>query len=116
MENTVTSKKEQKQAGKKSNVASIRVGKATSKQVQQTLELINKKDFGMRVRADKLIALALTRVTQSDLTGLQEGSLSNQDRFERDYSAYCAEHGKISKDEYLGKRLSGEISAQPKSS
>ena len=116
MENTTIAKKVQKQAAKKSDVASIRVGKATSKQVQQTLEQINKKDFGKRVKLDALVALAMTRITQSDIATLQENSLSNQDRFERDYATYCTEYGKISKDEYLGKRLSGEISAQSKSS
>ena len=116
MENTTIAKKVQKQAAKKSDVASIRVGKPTSKQVQQTLEQINKKDFGKRVKLDALVALAMTKITQSDITTLQENSLSNQDRFERDHAAYCTAHGKISKDEYLGKRLSGEISAQPKSS
>ena len=115
MENTTTSKKDQKQAAKKTAHASIRVSKPTGKVVQTALEQINRKDFGKSVKPDALIARAMSKLTQQDIKELQECSLSNQDRFERDYASYCGEHGKISKDEYLGKRLSGEISAQPKS-
>jgi hypothetical protein len=111
METTTVTKKEKQVQAKKTNYTAIRVGKATGKLVHQAIEQANKKDFGKRVNADKILARAVAKLTQDDIKELQEGSLSNQDRFERDYAAYCAEHGKVSKDEYLGKRLKGEISA-----
>ncbi|MGK5083115.1 hypothetical protein WDW37_07390 [Bdellovibrionota bacterium FG-1] len=112
METTVANKKEQKAAKKSTHVA-IRVEKTTGRLVQQILDQINKKDFGKRVGADAVIAIAIGRVTQGDILGIQETSLSNKDRFERDFARYVAKHGKISRDEYLGKRLNGAIPAEP---
>jgi hypothetical protein len=112
MESTMTSKKEQKPATKKNNVSAIRVSKATGKLAQQVAEKANAKAFGKNVKMDKIVAKALTKLTQDDIRELQEGSLSNQDRFERDFAAYCAEHGKVSKDEYLGIRLNAQSEAR----
>jgi hypothetical protein len=73
--------------------------------VRQVLDQINNKAFGKRVNADKLIACAMSKLTDGDYKELQERSLTHQHRFDRDYLTYCAEHGKVSKDEYLGIRL-----------
>lgn len=108
METNSTEKKAK--SGKSSAHASIRVRKDTRKRVLAELTRINKKDFGKNVRADEFIALAVNLVTSEHIVKLQEGSLSNSDRLERDYRTYVAQHGHISKDEYLGKRLSGELS------
>jgi hypothetical protein len=64
------------------------------------------------VAAEDYLGLALTLVTEEHVAELQEESLSNTDRLERDYREYVTQHGSISKDEYLGKRLSGEIAAK----
>ncbi len=85
------------------------------RQIEVELERINKKDLGRRVRAEDYLTLALGLVTPKHLEQLQEESLTNADRLERAFRAYVAEHGSISKDEYLGKRLNGEIQP-PKSS
>jgi hypothetical protein len=55
------------------------------------------------------VAFALGLVTKEHHTMLQEATLSHEDRLKRDHKAYVALHGMISKDEYLGKRLTGEI-------
>lgn len=110
METNVTAKKELK-AAKKSNHASLRVCKATGRAVKQVLDQINKKDFGKRVGADALIARIMTRLTQSDISELQEGSLTHKNRFDREYVRYVSQHGKISRDEYLGLVMSGKIAA-----
>lgn len=107
METNSTEKKSK--SVKSSAHASIRVRKDTRKRVLTELARINKKDFGKNVRADELIALAVSLVTSEHIVKLQEGSLSNSDRLERDYRTYVAQHGHIAKDEYLGKRLNGEI-------
>ena len=92
--------------------AVIRVGKETSRRLAAELAKVNKKDFGKHVRLDELVALAISLVRPEHLQKLQEGSLSNRDRLERDYRAYVALHGAITQDAYLGKRMTGDISAQ----
>lgn len=61
------------------------------------------------IRAEEYLALAVTLIAPEHILQLQEGSLSHADRLERDYRAYVAQFGAVSKDEYLGRRLSGEI-------
>jgi hypothetical protein len=51
----------------------------------------------------------MSLITPQHLQELQEASLTHADRLERDFRAYAAEHGSTSRDEYLGKRLTGEI-------
>lgn len=111
MENNVGEKKQK--APKPSSHAALRVRKETRKRVLSELAKINKKDFGRRIRADEFLTLAISLVTSADIAKLQEGSLSNADRFERDLKAYITKNGPISKDDYLGKRLTGEIPSTP---
>ncbi len=101
--------KKVKISSKSDPFTSLRVRKETRKKVLQDLARINKKDFGKHVRSDEYIALAISRITASDIVALQETSLSNADRLARDHREYIAKHGPISRDEYLGKRLSGDI-------
>ena len=98
-------------SGVKSAYAVIRVGRETHKRLAADITKVNKKDFGKKVRLDELVALAIGLVEPKHLQQLQEGSLSNQDRLERDYRVYVEKYGSISKDDYLGKRLRGEIDA-----
>ena len=92
--------------------STISILKETKKRISADLARINKKDFGRTIRADEYLALAVSLVTPELAKQLQESSLSNADRLERDYRAYVSQFGTISKDEYLGKRLSGEIGNQ----
>lgn len=94
--------------------SSLRVKRETRKRVLADLAKINKKDYGKNVHADEFIVLAISLVTPEHIQKLQEQSLSNADRLERDYKDYVSKHGQINKDVYLGKRLSGEISVEPK--
>lgn len=103
--------KKTKQPLKSTNsYATLRVKKDTRKRVVKDLEKVNSKEFGRRVRIDDYVAFALSLVTPEHHHRLQESTLSNEDRLKRDYKSYVAQHGMISRDEYLGKRLSGEIS------
>jgi hypothetical protein len=116
---TSQTEKKTKQPTKSGSYATLRVKKDTRKRVVQEVLKINKKEFGRKVRMDDFVAFALSLVTPEHHIMLQEASLSHNDRFERDYKAYVTQHGMISKDEYLGKRLAGEISppnsSQPES-
>lgn len=111
MENTHPEKK--KAAPRRPSYASLRIRRETKRQIAASLDAINKKDFGRRVRAEDYLALALSLITPQHLEQLHEASLSNADRLERDFRAFVAEHGPISRDEYLGKRLNGEAGASP---
>lgn len=93
----------------KSAHASLRVRRDTRKRVLAELARANKKDFGRRVRTDELIALAISLITPTHISKLQDASLSNADRLEADFRAYVAKNGPIAKDDYLGKRLRGDI-------
>ncbi|MCP0621797.1 hypothetical protein KU644_23890, partial [Salmonella enterica subsp. enterica serovar Kentucky] len=79
------------------------------------LERINKKDLGRRIRAEDYLGLAMSLVTDDHLEKLRESSLTNADRLERDFREYVAQHGPITRDEYLGKRLTGELQTAPTS-
>ncbi len=91
----------------------IRISSETRKKLQNRIREINEKDFGKTVRADELISLALDLVRDEHIERLQQTSLSNFERMERDYKAYVAKHGPVSKDEYLGLLLKGSIPGSP---
>lgn len=96
---------------KSTSYTTIHTRKETKKKIAADLGKINKKDFGRTIRADEYLALAVSLITPEHIQRLQDSSLSNSDRLERDYRTYVAQFGHISKDSYLGKRLSGEIKA-----
>jgi hypothetical protein len=87
----------------------LRIRRETKRLIEADLEKVNKKDFGRRIRTEDYLTLALSLVTPQHIDKLREASLTNADRLERDYRTYITKHGPISRDEYLGKRLSGEI-------
>lgn len=109
MENSES--KDKKKNKIETNHSLIRVSSETRKKLQNQIEKINQKDFGRTVRADELISIALDLVRSEHIERLQQASLSNFERMERDYKAYIAKHGPISKDDYLGMLLKGEASA-----
>ena len=88
----------------------LRVKRDTKRRVMQELARMNKKDFGKRIKADALIVLALGLVQDHHLKQLQEATLSNSDRLQLQHRAYIRQHGNISRDEFIGKLLSGELS------
>jgi hypothetical protein len=90
----------------KITTASIRVSNDTKKVSLALLGKVNKKDFGRRVKPNELIKLGLSLIEASHIQELQEKSLSNSDRLDRDYRNYVQKNGALSKDEYLGLLLS----------
>lgn len=107
---TSNTEKKAKQASKSTNTyATLRIKKDTRKRAVSDLKKVNEKKFGRKLRMDEYVAFALDLVSDDHRRELQNSKLTHQDRLNRDYDAYVAEHGMITKDEYLGKRLSGEI-------
>lgn len=87
----------------------LRVKRETKKRIQAELAKVNKKDFGKNVRCDELIGTALSLLTDQHFKALQDGSLTNADRLEAQYRDYVKKHGATSKDDFLGKLLSGKL-------
>ena len=98
---------EQKETETKSN--GIKLNRETKKLLVQWLRTANKKEFGRRVQADDLIFLALSQLTETLVKPLQEKTLSNTDRIDREYKEYIKKHGPTKKDVFMGKLLSGEV-------
>lgn len=88
---------------------SLRVKRETKRRLLQELTKINKKDFGKRIKADDLIALAIGLLGEQHLRQLQDASLSNSDRLALQHRNYMRQHGGISRDEFIGKLLAGEL-------
>ena len=107
MEEVQTEKKEK--PVKPSRITTLKIKKETKKKIQTELARVNRKEHGRPLHVDDLVAFAVSLVTPEHIEKLQESTLSNADRLERDYRAYTAQIGPMSKDEYLGKRLNGEI-------
>src|SRR4051812_324959 len=90
----------------KSRTDYLRVGRETKKKILTELSNINRKNLGKPITPDQYVALAISLINPEHLEKLKEQSLSNKDRLEMRYQEYCEQHGKISKDEYLGILLS----------
>lgn len=108
MEN-IEVKKVVKPLKKKSTSSALRVSNDTKRALAAELTKINKKDFGRKVKADQLLKLLLTLIKPEHIKGLQEQSLANADRLEMQYREFVKRNGDVSKDEFLGKLLSGQI-------
>ncbi len=83
----------------------LRVRRETKKKIQTELAALNRKDFGRKVTTDDYVQLAISLVRPEHTDTLKERTLSNKDRMEKRYQEYCAAHGKVSKDEFIGTLL-----------
>lgn len=108
MESSTNGSEKKPRPSKQTQSVSLNIRRETRKRIQTELARANKKDYGRTVSADDYIAMAIGLMTPEHIKQLQEASLSNADRFERDYRRYVATAGHISKDAYLGLRLKGE--------
>lgn len=97
-----------KKKAKGDGSSSIKISKEVKKKLNSLLIKINKKDFGKRVRADKVILLALQQIEEKHIKELQSSTLTNADKLEIKYREYVSQNGSISKDDFIGKLLSGE--------
>ena len=86
----------------------LRLRRETKKRIQMELAKINKKDFGKKVRCDELIRMLLPLLTDAHIKSMQDSSMTNADHLERQFRAYIAKNGQLSKDEFIGKLLMGE--------
>ncbi len=101
MENQIQESK----AKAKKDSSTVRVSNSTQKLLTSILQKANKKPHGCRVKADPVLQLALSKITDADIKMLQEQSLSNADRMEIKYREFVRVNGPTSKDEFLGTLL-----------
>ncbi len=94
-----------KKKAKGDGSSSIKISKEVKKKLNSLLIKINKKDFGKRVRSEKVILLALQQIDEEHIKELQNSALTNADKLEIKYREYVSRNGSISKDEFLGKLL-----------
>ena len=90
-----------------SHTIPIRIHKATARTLKSLVTKTNKKSLGKRIKADQIIAKALTLLTDIHLEEIKEASYEGKDHFEIKFRKYCERHGSISKDEFLKKLLAG---------
>jgi hypothetical protein len=106
--NSVSVKNTPKKRIKKNDSSTIKITKETKRELSKLLMKVNKKDFGKRVRVEKLLLLALQQIDDSHIKQLQNESLSNEDKLEMKYREYISKNDNISKDDFIGKLLAGE--------
>ena len=110
--NTETVQSVQPSKKTKLKTDSLRVRRETKKKILTDLAALNRKDFGRAITADDYVALAISLLRPEHTDQLKERSLSTKDRMEKKYQEYCAAHGKVSKDEFIGILLGAEQSAK----
>ena len=84
-----------------SNTIPIRIRKTTARLLQSYLKKCNRKAHGRRVKADDIIAMAISLLDVSHLEKIQIATYSSQDQLEIEFKKFCQTSGQISKDEFL---------------
>lgn len=107
--------KETKEASAMQPGMHIVVDNETKNEFRALMEKINKKQYGKRIRASSVISRLIKSITPKFIQELQDASLSNNDKFEMAYKEYVLNKGPISKDDFMGMLLAGEVSLDKKS-
>ena len=81
--------------------------------LDQILEEANNKDLGSKVKPESVLALALMLVKKDDIEKLKAATLTNTDKLELRYREHVKKHGPITKDDFLGCVLSGQLGTDP---
>ena len=98
------------QKGRVDLCSPIRVKVETKRLLDKLVSRANKKSYGRRILADDIIGTALELIEERHIEILQQGSMTNEDRFEleRKMSAKRLGHA-ISKEEFLGILLGRQL-------
>lgn len=83
----------------------------TAKLLQTLKDKANKKTFGRKVRDSEVIGLGLSLINADHLQNLQNRTLSEKDRLHMAHEEYQKANGKVTMDQFIGKLLKGEVSA-----
>ncbi len=93
----------------KSEFTALRVRKNTLKKLQKHLSLINKKEYGKKIRPDFFLNFLLDTFDPADIEQIQESSLSELDKFERDFKMYCKNEKVVTKEEFFRLVRQGKV-------
>ncbi len=66
-----------KKKAKKSDSSTIKISKETKRELNKILVKVNKKDFGKRMRGEKIILLALQQINETHIKELQNSTLGS---------------------------------------
>lgn len=88
----------------------IRVKQLTKNKLLQLLKRANKDRMGRRIKMDDILAYGVDLITDDHLADICNNALSNGDRLELLFKRILKEKSGLTKDEFLGMLLSGEIS------
>ncbi len=106
---TNTTAKKTKTRTKKNQIKTLRVSQDVRKKVTDLLTKINKKELGRKVKSDALLLKSLSLIELKHMEELQENSLTNADKLEKKYRDYISINGAISKDDFIGKLINGDL-------
>lgn len=90
----------------------VRVSRTTKEKIMKLVARLNKeKKFGNQIKPDAVISKAVDLLEPKHHEELKEASMTHKDRFERAYQEYVKKQGPISKDEFYGILLSGQLAS-----
>ncbi len=97
---TNTNNQPQPKTKSESKYTGIRLTKSTAAKLKKVLTQVNKKDYGTSVKIDTFINYLVTKMPKNTIQDLQEDSLSEEDKFLRDYKQYCSKVSKVTREEF----------------
>lgn len=106
--------KETKEKSQKNPSTVKKLDLETIKLLSNLKDRANKKDLGRKIRDAEIIYLGLTLIESHHLEALKESTYSEQDRLMLAHNEFQKANGKITLDQFIGKLLRGEVSAQAK--
>ena len=83
----------------------IRIQRSTARKLKYLVQSCNRISRGQKIKADMIVAKALSLITNDHLTEIKESTFTSKDWIEVEYDKFCRLSGKISKDEFMKKLL-----------
>jgi len=80
----------------------IRISKQTKKILDILVKKSNSKKFGRVLKADDLVLIGLKKISDGEISKLQENSISNKDRMEMAFSKYKKSHQSVTVMNFWG--------------
>ncbi|MGE0172436.1 MAG: hypothetical protein AB7T49_06625 [Oligoflexales bacterium] len=90
----------------------VRIMSDTKDALDQIMAEANNKEIGNKVKPENVIALALSLIKKDNIEKLKAATLTNSDKLELRYREYIKMHGPMTKDDFLGCVLRGEVKDQ----
>lgn len=88
----------------------IRVRSGTKTKLDKILDAVNSKEYGKRVKSDDVISFAIGLINDAYMHSLRDQSLTNSDRLEILFQQQRKRKKELTKDEFLGLLMTGQIS------